>query len=61
MGPSLQNWKSRFQETLSEEQVVYGFFNNDYAGFAPATCNKFKVLMSLPHRSFEQPIQGTLF
>jgi uncharacterized protein YecE (DUF72 family) len=58
---SLRNWKARFEESLSADQVVFGFFNNDYAGFAPATCNKFKALMGLPHRSFEQPIQGTLF
>jgi uncharacterized protein YecE (DUF72 family) len=61
MGASLQIWKDRFRRALSSSQVVYGFFNNDYAGFAPATCNKFKALMSIPLRGFEQPKQGRLF
>ena len=61
MAPSLQNWKTRFHDTLTENQVIFGFFNNDYAGFAPATCNKFKELMCLPYRNFDRPKQGRLF
>lgn len=46
-----------------EERVptVYGFFNNDYAGFAAGTCNKFKRIAGLPVVSFPAPEQGRLF
>jgi uncharacterized protein YecE (DUF72 family) len=41
--------------------VAYGFFNNDYAGFAPGTANRFKALMNLPRTEFQPPQQSWLF
>ena len=61
MSSSLSNWKSELARNLKDEQEVFGFFNNDYAGFAPATCNKFKALLALPTNSFDRPKQGRLF
>ena len=40
---------------------LYGFFNNDYAGFAPGTANRFKTLVGLSVENYQPPEQGTLF
>ena len=41
--------------------MVFGFFNNDYAGFAAGTANRFKKLTGLPVKPFQLPQQGMLF
>ncbi len=61
MLPSLEKWKQRLKNSITDTQTIYGFFNNDYAGFAPGTCNKFKALQGLTSRSFERPQQGRWF
>jgi uncharacterized protein YecE (DUF72 family) len=58
---NLKSWKDRLLASLDASQQVFGFFNNDYAGFAPASCNRFKTLLGLPAKSFEPPRQGRLF
>jgi uncharacterized protein YecE (DUF72 family) len=40
---------------------IYGFFNNDYAGHGPATCNRFKEITGLPTNPTQPPQQGSLF
>lgn len=40
--------------------TVYGFFNDEYSGFAPATCQKFKRLAGLPTRPLTPPRQKRL-
>ena len=58
---SLQEWLADIKERQSEGfQTVYGFFNDEYAGFAPATCQKFKRLAGLPTESLTPPQQGRL-
>ncbi len=42
-------------------EQVFGFFDNDYAGHAPATCNKLKGLLGLPVSSSQAGEQGRLF
>ena len=42
-------------------QAIYGFFNNDYAGFAAGTANRFKELAGLPVKPFLPPQQRMLF
>jgi uncharacterized protein YecE (DUF72 family) len=62
--PQLQTWQRIIQEARSEsegQQVIFGFFNNDYAGFAAATANRFKELAGLPASPFAPPQQRTLF
>jgi uncharacterized protein YecE (DUF72 family) len=54
-------WGEQIQHNLESAPKVYGFFNNDYSGFAPATCNRFKTLLNLPTNDFQQPVQGRLF
>jgi len=46
-----------------EEHVpaIYGFFNNDYAGFAAGTCRRFKQLAGFPDEEQNLPIQERLF
>jgi uncharacterized protein YecE (DUF72 family) len=60
-GPRLTWWREQILQYLTRVQQVFGYFNNDYAGFAPATCNRFKSLMELPVTDFSQPVQGRLF
>jgi uncharacterized protein YecE (DUF72 family) len=57
----LEWWKDQLQPHLAQLQSIYGFFNNDYAGYSPATCNQFKHIMGLPARSAQVPSQGKLF
>lgn len=40
---------------------VYGFFNNDYAGFGVGSCHKFKELAGIPAPDFRPLQQGRLF
>ncbi|HLL88890.1 MAG TPA: DUF72 domain-containing protein, partial [Tepidisphaeraceae bacterium] len=40
---------------------VYGFFNNDYAGYAVATCETFKRMLGLPVGLRDVPPAGGLF
>jgi uncharacterized protein YecE (DUF72 family) len=58
---NLQSWKKRLYDALPPDQTVYGFFNNDYAGFAPGTCNKFKAMLGLRTQTLHRPRQGRLF
>lgn len=57
----LQAWIERIQPVLDEVHTVYGFFDNDYAGHSPATCNRFKTMLGLPVVSSSAEEQGRLF
>ena len=57
----LQQWWEVLQGVSPQISMVFGFFNNDYAGFAAGTANRFKKLTDLPFRPFQLPQQGTLF
>jgi uncharacterized protein YecE (DUF72 family) len=54
-------WKERLIEASTKVNEVYGFFNNDYAGFAAGTCNRFKAMVGLPLEPFTPPEQPRLF
>lgn len=54
-------WRDQIQEHLDGVAEVFGFFNNDYSGFAPATANRFKSLVGLATTPLDLPPQGTLF
>jgi uncharacterized protein YecE (DUF72 family) len=53
-------WKKQIENIAHEETDVYGFFNNDYAGYAAGTCIKFREIVGLPivEKKLEQ---GRLF
>ena len=57
----LKWWWQRIQEQADRVHTVYGFFNNDYAGHAPASVNQFKGMLGLPVEEATPPKQGRLF
>jgi uncharacterized protein YecE (DUF72 family) len=61
VSPQLQWWRDQIRPHLSQVKALYGFFNNDYAGHSPATCNQFKAIAGLPHKYPQLPQQGRLF
>lgn len=58
---NLEWWANQIQSRIDEIEDIYGFFNNDYAGFSPATINRFKGIVGIPTVPFDPPIQGRLF
>lgn len=61
MTKPLKGWIDKLQLVLPKVKTVYGFFNNDYAGHSPATCNRFKALIGIPPSSVPAGVQGSLF
>jgi len=59
--PQLQGWWEQLQPYLDRVDTIYGFFNNDYAGHSPSTCNRFKAIAGLPLDRPELPQQDPLF
>ncbi len=59
--PELQEWWEQIQAHRETVSTIFGFFNNDYAGHAPTTCNQFKAMVGLPHVSTRPLQQGRLF
>jgi uncharacterized protein YecE (DUF72 family) len=57
----LNAWHRHILERDEQVARLYGFFNNDYAGHAPATCNRFKEIAGLEAAALKPPQQGTLF
>lgn len=57
----LREWLGVLSREQAHFDALYGFFNNDYAGFAPGTANRFKALAGLPLADLRPPQQGTLF
>lgn len=45
---SLDWWKRQIISIADEIDTTWGFFNNDFAGYSVATCNRFKSLLGLP-------------
>ncbi len=58
----LREWYADIQSRREDGiREVFGFFNNDYAGFAPATCRKFMEIAGLPTAPLAPPQQPRLF
>lgn len=53
-------WHSQIEPLLPEITDVYAFFNNDYAGYSPATANRFKALAGLQVADLQPPTQPRL-
>jgi uncharacterized protein YecE (DUF72 family) len=58
---NLQWWYQHLQAHLDRVHAIYGFFNNDYAGFGAGSCNRFKALAGLPASDLRPPQQARLF
>jgi uncharacterized protein YecE (DUF72 family) len=54
-------WKEQIDLACGSIQTIWGFFNNDYAGYSIATCNRFKRLIGLPVIPTSDVRQGRLF
>jgi uncharacterized protein YecE (DUF72 family) len=64
VGPNLEWWRAEIGRVSREQPIeqVWGFFNNDYSGYAIAACRRFMRMMDLPVRADQDPAeQGTLF
>ncbi|RMG96867.1 MAG: DUF72 domain-containing protein [Chloroflexi bacterium] len=57
----LKQWWQKIQPHLPHIHTIYAFFNNDYAGYSPATCNRFREIVGEPTTEINQPQQGRLF
>jgi uncharacterized protein YecE (DUF72 family) len=54
-------WWEELQPYLDQVPVIYGLFNDDFAGYAPGTLNQFQALAGLPVTRPEIVQQGRLF
>ncbi|MGE5123200.1 MAG: DUF72 domain-containing protein [Acidobacteriaceae bacterium] len=54
-------WLEQLRAYQDGVPALYGFFNNDYAGFAAGTCKRFKQLAGLDDVDNEVPYQARLF
>jgi uncharacterized protein YecE (DUF72 family) len=59
--PVLNRWWDRLRPELDRLHTVFGFFNDDFAGHAPASCNAFKEIAGLPVTRPDLPTQGRMF
>ncbi len=57
----LKEWIKRIEANSAGIHTVFGFFDNDYAGHAPASCNRLKSLLGLPVVSSSAEDQARLF
>jgi len=57
----MKQWRQQIQSHLHQVGEVYGFFNDDYAGFAPTTCNRFKEIVGADPGEIRPMQQGRLF
>ena len=59
--PQLRSWLQAIVSFLEKVPTIYGFFNNDYAGFAAGTCKRFMLLAGLTNHEQNIPYQERLF
>lgn len=57
----LKGWIRSISSLKPGTAPVYGFFNNDYTGFAAGTCQRFKQLAGFNNETDEIPTQQRLF
>ncbi|MCU0489654.1 MAG: DUF72 domain-containing protein [Anaerolineales bacterium] len=59
--PDLLRWNEAIQASSLPGEPLFGYFNNDYAGFAVGTLLKFRNLIGWPVEIPQQPKQARLF
>jgi uncharacterized protein YecE (DUF72 family) len=57
----LEQWWQNLQPHLEHVQKIYAFFNDDYSGFSPQTCNHFKEIIGQDVEDIWPMQQGRLF
>ncbi len=58
---ALQYWYKALKPHLTHVSDVYVYMNNDFSGFSPATCNRFKKIVGLETEEIRPLQQGRLF
>lgn len=59
--PRLRQWKSQITGVAAGLRALYGFFNNDFAGYAIGSANRFKKLIGQTPRAPTPRERGELF
>lgn len=55
-------WRAQLTSPTARQLTsIWGYFNNDYSGYAIAACKRFKELLGLSTAARENPKQPTLF
>ena len=57
----LEQWWRYLQPHLDRSRFIYAFFNDDYSGFSPQTCNRFKEIVGIEPGEIRPMQQGRLF
>jgi uncharacterized protein YecE (DUF72 family) len=58
--PDMEQWWQQLQPHLDQVQTVYGYFNDDFSGFAPLACNRFKEIVGADPGEIRPMQQGRL-
>lgn len=59
--PGLEWWRDELARRATGARTVYGFVNNDYAGYSAGTCLRLKRLLGLPAAAPTPHDRGQLF
>lgn len=54
-------WRDQIDAVSNRVKCIFGFFNNDYAGFAAGTCQKFMRILGLSSGVIDAEKQARLF
>ena len=57
----LKTWYEALKPHLNHVSAVHVYINNDFSGFSPATCNRFKKIVGVPAKEIRPLQQGRLF
>ncbi len=57
----LRRWCDQVRALSDQVAEVYGFLNNDYAGFAAGTADRLKAILGLPRQDYRPPRQARMF
>ena len=58
---NMRVWQEKFIENDIQPSEIFGFFNNDYSGYAVASANRYKELIGVETKQVNLPKQGRLF
>lgn len=58
---NMKSWLKQISTHNDQMEDLFGFYNNDYAGFAAGSANRFKEMIGLPIKKLKPPQQGALF
>ncbi len=59
--PELNSWHQKITPYFDKVSNIFCYFNNDFSGHSPATCNRFRKIVGLPDREIRPLQQGRLF